>query len=154
MFESKSVAELLPLMQEVFAAGGQFRLYPRGTSMLPLLRAGVDSVLLASPPARIAIGDMLLFREENGAFLLHRVIRQKEGLLTLCGDNRVACEEGIPTAAVVARVTAIYRGEKRLAVDSLRLRLYARTCMATRPLRRLYASLRALLRKKKKTGSK
>ena len=38
--------ELYPLLSEVLESGGEFRLYPKGTSMLPLLREGEDSVLL------------------------------------------------------------------------------------------------------------
>ena len=36
------------LIREVLASGGEFRLYPRGTSMLPLIRQGIDSVALRS----------------------------------------------------------------------------------------------------------
>ena len=35
-----------PLIREVLASGGEFRLYPHGTSMRPLLRQGRDSVSL------------------------------------------------------------------------------------------------------------
>ena len=44
------------LIREVLASGGEFRLYPHGTSMLPLLRQGIDSVALRSlnrPPRAI-----------------------------------------------------------------------------------------------------
>ena len=39
-----------PLIREVLASGGEFRLYPHGTSMRPLLRQGRDSVSLRREP--------------------------------------------------------------------------------------------------------
>lgn len=40
------LAEYVPLIEEVISSEGEFRLFPRGTSMLPLLRQGRDSVIL------------------------------------------------------------------------------------------------------------
>ena len=44
-----SLAEYDDTIREVLNSGGAFRIYPRGTSMLPLLREGIDSVLLEKP---------------------------------------------------------------------------------------------------------
>ena len=46
--EQMELAALMPMIAEVIAAGGVFRLYPRGTSMQPLLVAGEDSVELSA----------------------------------------------------------------------------------------------------------
>ena len=40
------MSELYGVILEVIESGGEFRLFPRGTSMRPLLREGKDSVLL------------------------------------------------------------------------------------------------------------
>ena len=51
MREQMDLAALMPLIDEVIAAGGAFRLYPRGTSMLPMLTEGEDAVeLVAAEP--------------------------------------------------------------------------------------------------------
>ena len=39
--EFHAMEEIYPLLQEVIDSGGEFRLHPRGTSMLPLLREDV-----------------------------------------------------------------------------------------------------------------
>ena len=43
-----SLEEYMPLIKEVVESGGEFRLFPRGTSMLPLIRQGRDSVALVA----------------------------------------------------------------------------------------------------------
>lgn len=120
-----SMEEIYPLLCDVINSGGEFRLYPRGTSMLPLLRQGVDSVALVRPE-HLCRRDICLYRRESGQFVLHRLMRvEKDGTLTFCGDNQLAFERGIAREAVVARAVACYRGEKRREVTSPRLRLYA-----------------------------
>ena len=47
-----SVEELLPLILEQLAAGQTVKFAPYGVSMLPMLRQGVDTVVLAPMPGR------------------------------------------------------------------------------------------------------
>ncbi len=107
------LADLLPIMQEVFDRGSTFRLAPSGRSMLPTIREGVDSVLLTrAEPERVAVGDMVLYRRENGAFVLHRVVRrEQDGSLTMRGDNQYSDERGILPSQLIATVLGIYHGE-------------------------------------------
>lgn len=130
--------ELYPVLCEVLSSGGEFRLFPRGTSMMPLLREGRDSVALVSPD-RFARGDILLYRRSDGHFVLHRLIRvEKDMTLTFCGDNQSILEKGITPDAVVARVAYIWRDSKRISPKSLRYRTY-RLATVTPPLRALRA---------------
>ena len=130
MIDRRKTEELLPLMEVAFAAGGYFRLYPSGRSMLPLLREGIDSVLLSRPDV-IRRGDILLVRAEHG-FLLHRAIAVNDDGITLCGDALTVTEGPFPETAVIARVVRIYRGERPIDPSSLGQRVYA----ARRALRR------------------
>ena len=128
--------EIYPILCEVIASGGEFRLFPRGTSMKPLLREGVDSVALVAP-AGYRRGDILLYRRPNGNFVLHRLMQvEKDGTLTFCGDNQSLLEKGVSPEAVIARVVAVYRGEKRISFTSLRYRLYKASAIS-KPLRAL-----------------
>ena len=125
---SFSMEELVPLLQEVIRDGGEFRLYPRGTSMRPLLREGIDSVALVTPPPKRRRGEILLYRRANGQYVLHRLVAfRKDGALCFCGDNQRELEWGITEENVIASVCAVYRGEKRRGV--------------TRPLMWIYAQL-------------
>ena len=46
------LTDAIEVIEEVLSSGGEFRMFPKGTSMLPLLVQGRDSVVL--------------FRRENG----------------------------------------------------------------------------------------
>ena len=120
-----SMQALFPLLCEVIDSGGEFRLYPRGTSMLPLLRQGIDSVALVRPET-LKKRDICLYRRESGQFVLHRLLRvEKDGTLTFCGDNQLQKERGIQKEAVIARAVACYRGEHRREAAGAYLRFYA-----------------------------
>lgn len=122
-----SLEGLLPTMEKIFDEGGCFRLYPRGVSMRPLLRQGIDSVLLVRDGAP-SIGDIVLCRRGSGSFILHRVHRIEGDSLYLTADSYPAQEpEGpLPLSSVTARVSAVYRGEEKLSDTALSaFRLYA-----------------------------
>ena len=46
MSDTYSLSEYADIIREVLDSGGEFTLYPRGTSMLPLIVEGRDSVTL------------------------------------------------------------------------------------------------------------
>ena len=115
----------LPLISEVIESDGEFRLFPRGTSMLPLIRQGVDSVVLVKKKEKCKKYDVILYRRDNGQLVLHRIMKvESDGSYTLCGDNQTLLEKGIKQEAVLALVDAVYRGGKRCRIGSLRLGLY------------------------------
>ena len=139
--------ELWPLIEEVFAMGGRFRLFPRGNSMLPLIHPLKDSVLI-EPPHKISRHDILLYRRPNGQFVLHRLMKIENDTLTMCGDNQAYLEKGISKDAVLARVCGIYFGENYLPIESAKLRRYAKRRALTRPFRHIAAGIAHRLRKK------
>ena len=148
-----TLKDLEPLIREMTESGGEFRLYPRGTSMLPLLRQGVDSVALVKIDAPLKRYDIPLYRRPDGSFVLHRILRVEGEGLCLCGDNQLTLERGVPPSAVLCRVGAVYRGDKRYEVESFRMRAYARIwcCMSLRRVlffgRRCRMKLRSLFSK-------
>ncbi len=109
-----SVAELLPAIGDAFARGEEFLLYPRGESMLPLIRPTRDAVCLVQPEA-LRKNDVCLFQRENGRFVLHRLVKiEKDGTLSFRGDNQNVLEKGIMHHAVIARVSAVVKDGKRI----------------------------------------
>ncbi len=114
------LADAIEVIDEVLASGGEFRLYPKGTSMLPLIVQTRDSVVLkrnTQIPARKH--DIAFYRRRNGQFVLHRVMEIcADGTYTMCGDNQVALEKGIEKEQIIAYVSAIYRKEKCVKMES------------------------------------
>ena len=121
-----SLDEYIPLIREVIDSGGEFRLYPRGTSMLPLLRQGIDSVVLVAPRT-LKRGDVLLYRRANGQYVLHRLVRvRRDGSLWFSGDNHMMLEKGIEREQIIASSAAVFRGEKRKDSAAFGMRFYSK----------------------------
>lgn len=140
--EYVALKDALPVIKEVLARGGEFHLYPRGVSMLPTIREGRDSVMLspAAPPYRRA--DILLYRRDTGVFVLHRVVKvEKDGSLTMRGDNQYAKERGIREDQVIAVVRRYFRDGREVRTDSRSARLACAYRNLTYPARRVLHAL-------------
>lgn len=145
-----AMEELAPLIVEVIGEGGEFRLYPKGTSMLPLIRQGLDSVALVSLNREPKRGDILLYRRENGQYVLHRLMRcEKDGTLCFSGDNHPERERGIARDQLLAIAIAVFREGKRVSLDCLRMRCYSRL-MASILFKKTFLFARRLFTKCKK----
>ena len=121
-----SLEQYVPLIREVIDSDGEFRLYPRGTSMLPLLRQGVDSVALVKA-GKTKRGDLLFYQRQSGQYVLHRVVSvRRDGTLWFSGDNHMTVEKGIEQGQIIASTTAVFRGEKRKECTAFGMRVYAK----------------------------
>lgn len=105
---SVSMEALEPLFRERLAAGQQVRLSPMGTSMLPMLREGRDSVVLSPPPKKLRPFDLALYRRDSGAYVLHRITAVGQ-TYTCMGDNQFISEHGLRHDQIIALVTGFRR---------------------------------------------
>ncbi len=114
-------------IRQVLESGGEFRFYPRGTSMLPLLRQDVDSIALVAASEKLHRRDIPLYTRPSGQYVLHRVVGEDADGYIMCGDNQTALEHGIRHSQICGVVTAIYRGkkQKRRDVTSAGYRIYS-----------------------------
>ncbi len=127
--------EMFPLMAEQLKGGGTVVFKPKGISMLPLIRQGIDSVLLAPVKGKLKKYDIPLYRREDKSFILHRIVKVcPDGTYTMCGDNQTILEYGITDENIIGVVEGVYRKEKFISVKSLRFWLYSRFI----PLRRMW----------------
>ncbi len=114
------LSDAIEAIEEVLASGGEFQLYPKGTSMRPLLVQERDSVVLrrnSNIPAKKH--DIVFYRRTNGQFVLHRVMQiEKDGTYTMCGDNQTRFEFGIRRDQIIAYVSAIYRKGKWVKMEN------------------------------------
>ena len=126
--------DLLPLIQEQLEAGKSIKFSPKGTSMLPMLRQGIDSVLLSPAPEKLKKYDLPLYRRDNGQFVLHRIVKVG-GTYTCIGDNQFDYELYIRPDQVVALVTVFWRGNRSIVVTALPYRIYCVVWHVCRPVR-------------------
>lgn len=128
---------LMPLIQERLAAGQTVQFSPMGISMLPMLRQGIDSVVLSPVPEKLKKYDLPLYRRTDGHYILHRVVKVGQ-TYTCIGDNQFALEQGVEHSQVLALVTAFYRGDRKWDVTAPAYRLYCVFWHFTRPLRHFW----------------
>lgn len=118
--------DAIGVIEEILSGGGEFRMYPKGVSMLPLIVQNRDSVVLmrnSDQPAKKH--DIVFYRRKNGQFVLHRVMKiEKDGSYTMCGDNQTVLEKGIEKEQIIGYVAKLYKGEKERNLKSIGHRLY------------------------------
>lgn len=117
-------------------AGHSVRITLAGNSMLPFLRSGRESVLIAPfTPGELHPGAIVLFHY-RGQYLLHRIVRRQADHFTLCGDANLIPEYAdLPDIAGIVR--SIHHPSGRITpCHSLRWRFQSYLWMLLRPVRR------------------
>ncbi len=116
----------LDMLKEVIARDVEVPLKTFGLSMRPSIRGGEWIVVRRASADEIAVGDVVIYQAGN-AFVAHRVIRRRRQggrvLFTVKGDAHLAAEGEIPAEAVVARVVALKKADRRIDLDHPRWRL-------------------------------
>ena len=132
-------------VEEELVRAGSVRFRVKGVSMHPLLRDGRDEVEVhPCDPASVRSGDILLFRY-RGRYILHRLLRCRNAVFDLRGDNAWQVEQ-CSAQDIVGRVVMVYR----LRSETLPARYVAISPRETRwrclaDLRRLWRRGRLLL---------
>ena len=109
---SVPVAEMIPLIRAAVDGGGTAEMTVTGDSMRPLLLDRRSSVRLTAPDG-LRAGDIVLFRRDDGHFILHRIIAVRGDRFDIVGDNQRVPDRDIPREAIIARVAAYDRKGKR-----------------------------------------
>ena len=108
-----------------------------GGSMSPFLIGGRDTVFLSRLDRPARRGDILLYRRDNGGYVLHRVYRAEAEVLTMVGDAQRILEPGIREDQVIALVTKAERKGKLLSPGCFWWDFFEKVWIRMIPLRRL-----------------
>ncbi len=143
-----SLETALPLIEAAFDAGAPFRFYQRGTSMLPMLKEGRDSVSIVSPRVREPkVGEVILYRRKNGAFVLHRAVKiGKDGNFVCCGDNQTVLEKGVLPESIIGVLDGYFKSEIWISADDAEYKKYVKRRMRSMWLRSLKGVLKKILK--------
>ena len=87
------------LLQE---EGSVLPLVVTGSSMVPFLVGKRDSVYLSRFSGKAKKGDILLYKRDNGNYILHRVYKIEGKNLVMLGDSQQEPEFGIRPEQVIA----------------------------------------------------
>ena len=109
-----------------------------GDSMRPLIRRRKDLVTILPLRGRIQVGDVVLFQNHQGIYVVHRVWKIKENMVQTLGDNCMKPDSWMPTASVWGQVVSVERFGRSWRLDTGAARAWGRFWMALYPARVLY----------------
>lgn len=107
-----------------------------GNSMSPFLIHGRDTVFLSRLTRPVRRGDVLLYRRDNGDYVLHRVYAVTPESYTMVGDAQTELEHGIRSDQVVAVMTRATRKGKSLHPGTFWWNFFETIWLWLLPLRR------------------
>lgn len=141
-----SLDELMPLIRERLSAGQSVRFLPRGTSMLPLLRQGRDSVILSPLTQELRKYDIPLYQRADGHYVLHRIVAIGD-TYTCIGDNQFEPEQGLKPEQMIAVVSGFTRDGKEHSVEEVPYRVYCRIWHYSRLVRKQWRRIKRIFRR-------
>lgn len=100
---------LMPRIKSLVDQGQTVPLVISGGSMVPFLVHGRDTVYLSAVDRPLKKGDMILYRRDSGAYILHRICAVRGETCDLVGDAQTVIEPGIRKEQILALVTAARR---------------------------------------------
>ena len=122
--------------------GGHASLVVTGNSMYPTLSHGRDTVFLQPVEGQLQKGDLILYRRENGDYVLHRIVRCPSLNEWVCsGDNQWEPER-VCREQAVAKVYSFCRKGKEYAVTAQGYRCYVWLWVCLFPIRRPILAVR------------
>ena len=114
--------------EDVLERDGRLVYTNRGVSMLPLLRQGKDVMIIDKlGPEGCRLYDAVLFKRDNGQYVLHRVMKIRDRQYWILGDNCVN-GEWVREEQLLGVLRGVVRGGRKrtLSAESLGYRLYVR----------------------------
>lgn len=116
------MADLIPIMNEAFENDKTFSFPINGTSMQPFLKTG--DVVTVAKPINLKKYDIILYLRDNGQYVLHRIVKIKNGAFVLLGDHQVCKEYPIYPNQVLAKVISYQKGNKEKELKGFKYNLY------------------------------
>lgn len=139
MSENKNIEvdldSLFPVIAEQIRAGGTVRFMPKGTSMLPLIHQGKDTVVISPVKGRLKKYDVPFYRRDDGHFVLHRIVGEKDGKYILCGDNQYVREYGICHEHIIGVLTEVHTPDRIIRVTDKSYIRYSKRRVFTQRLK-------------------
>ena len=103
---------LFDTIDSFLGEGKRVAFIPDGRSMLPFIRGGRDSVVLARPDRPLEVGDIVLVHIHK-EYVLHRIRASEGGELLLMGDGNLGQKERCKPSEVLGIVTEIVKADGR-----------------------------------------
>lgn len=120
-----------------------------GDSMYPFIKPR-DLLVIEKLNSPLKKNDVPLYKRDTGQYVLHRIVKIKNGEYYICGDNRAYLERGIEDRHIIGLLTEIVRDGKTISVYSSKYRFYTSLLPFRRFIIRLKNKNKALKKKFKR----
>lgn len=113
-------------VESEIAKGRNVRIRMKGHSMMPLLRSGLDEVVVSPCVVEeLRAMDIVLFRH-RGRYILHRIIWIEGGCYRMQGDGVWRFSESCEAETIIGVVRKVYRSGRGIDTDSFLWKLVSR----------------------------
>ena len=129
--------QLGSVIEDGLKNGQQVRMTVVGSSMYPLFRSKLDSVVLAPIIDGVKKRDVILFKRSNGQYVLHRIIGHKGDIYSANGDNQYWIESPLFENQFLGKMIGFYRKNQSYTTKTLWYQFYSFIWVFFRPLRGL-----------------
>lgn len=114
-----------------------------GVSMMPLLRQGRDLMVIRKRgEERLKKYDAVLFKRENGQYILHRILRVREDDYFIIGDNCITGEY-VKDTQILGVLKEVVRDGKTISVEDKKYQRYVHLWCDFLPVRIFLLRLRS-----------
>lgn len=135
-----------PTAETVLATGETLYISPKGNSMLPLIKAGRDTVYINGTTfENVKRGDIVLYRNEHRLLVLHRLIKKTPTAFYTVGDNQLISAGPYYRETLLGKMIGMERKGKYLDSRQTSMRLYGKLWMLRR---RLLLIVRGIVKRK------
>ena len=120
-----------------------------GNSMEPMLKKGVDRVIIVPPEFPLKKYDVPVYRR-NGHYTMHRIVKVTKRGYVICGDNRGNLERDITDKDIIGVLSGFYHNGEFTDCTDADYIMYVRKNQRRLPLRVIKAAILRIIRKIKK----
>lgn len=141
-----SIHQIIGIIIEKINTNGKVIIKVTGNSMYPFYIDKETEVVLVKPPKILHRKDVVLYKNPDGIWSLHRIIKVKKDCLLICGDALLKIEH-ISQDSIVAIVKEHYHNNKLIS-NKLSHRIKVSLWLLFKPFRRYLLAILRKLRKK------
>lgn len=120
-----SLEEISELVLGLLNDGIDVKINITGVSMVPMLFPNRDCVVLRKVNGEsVKVNDVILYKRDNGDYVLHRVWKVIENEFVMVGDGQRVLERGIYNENILAKVISFTRKGKVCNVENKKYKFY------------------------------
>ena len=142
----QTVTEKKTTFEDVIRENGRLVYTNVGDSMYPLIKPR-DLLVITAAQTPLRRYDIPLYKRDSGQYVLHRIVKIRNGSYLICGDNRAWVEHGIEDRHIIGLLTGIIRNGEELPV---RVTAKTRLWCASITLRKIVFRLRRIGKQRNK----